>query len=70
MSRLNRSLVRALDRYEKEHAPKPRVLFVWLAANRPSFTEQRDALIAEGHARATDRFIPVHWRDFDPAKAS
>jgi hypothetical protein len=68
MSRLNRSLIRALDRYEKAHAPEPQVFFFWLNAQRPTFKQQRDALIASGRARPTDTFVGFCWSDYKPPK--
>ena len=49
---------------EQIHAREPRIHFLFIAADATAadIEEQRNRLIAEGTARATDRFIPFCWK--------
>jgi hypothetical protein len=54
-----------LQRLEETQAEETRIrfLFVSARASDAEIAEERDRLIAEGRASASDRFIPFCWKD-------
>ena len=56
-----------LNKLEKTHARERRVFFVWedLWDTPADVAAKRDRLIAEGTARADDKFIHIRWRHPD-----
>ena len=61
---MNQAMRKRLKAQREGCAEPPRVRFLFLEAGETiaDFEEQRQRLIAEGKASATDRFIPFCWK--------